>query len=177
MLGHPRLVPDDFDVPARASGSDFVIVPLDRSLLALDYESYMSSVEHLQATYNVDEPFVIGGQKWPGGVTPDEAFLDVGWCEFERVLRTAFAYAVLDVEETVERGCVYVFPCKKAGFAAECRMWVRESELSAGFDQELERWFKDWVAEQWPFDASQVAWPGRGISWTDWERLPAKGLV
>lgn len=176
MLGHPKLVPDDFEVPDETDGEGFVVVPLDRRLLALDYEAYMSSVEHLKRTYNVDEPFLIDGRKWPEGVSPDDAFLDVAWCEFERRLRTAFAFAVLDVEQTAERGCVYVFPCKKRGFAVECRMWVRESEYRAGFDAVLEEWFKQWVATAWPFPHHAVAWPGRGIAWGEWAALPAKEL-
>lgn len=173
-LGHRKLVPDGFEVPDRIETDRFVVVPLTRRLLALDFEAYMSSVEHLKATYNVDEPFMVHGAKWPERATPDDGFLDVAWCEFERLNRTSFAYAVLDPAEERELGCVYVFPCKKAGFAAECRMWVRQSELARGLDEALETWFRDWIDQVWPFAPGTAAWPGRRIAWDEWTELPDK---
>jgi hypothetical protein len=165
--GHRKLVPDDFEVPERVEGGDFVVVPLERSLLALDYEAYMSSIAHLRDTYSADDP-----ERWPEGVTPDLAFVDLAWCEYERAHRSTFAYAVLDSAETRERGCVYVFPCHKQGYDAECRCWVRESELADGFDSALEDWFRGWIETAWPFDPERVAWPGRGIDWDAWAALP-----
>jgi hypothetical protein len=174
-MGHPKLVEDGFVVPERVETEEFVVVPLTWARFPLDYECYMSSVDHLQRTYNVDDPDVtVDGQRWPAGTTLEMAFLDAAHCERERHNRTAFAYVVLDPPETRQLGCVYVFPCKKDGFAAEARTWVREDRLADGLDGRLYAWARAWVRDGWPFAEDAVAWPGREIGWEEWAALPGR---
>ena len=45
------LVPEGFEVPRRVEGEGFVVVPLGPELAQIDYEAYMSSIEHLQQTF------------------------------------------------------------------------------------------------------------------------------
>jgi hypothetical protein len=173
MMGHPKLVPDDFVVPERVVAEEFVVAPLTWRGFPLDFECYMSSVEHLQATYNVDEPdLTADGLRWPEGTTLEMAFLDAAHCERERHNRTSFAYVVLEPGERRQLGCVYVFPCKKDGFDAECRCWVRADALPSGLDERLYAWSRAWLETAWPFAPGRTAWPGREIPWERWAQLP-----
>jgi hypothetical protein len=173
-MSYYTLVPDDFEVPTRVETDRFVVVPLILDRFAIDYESYASSVEHLQKTYSVDESLYIGpGLQWPAGVSIRMALLDAAFCEMAFFhLRSQFAYEVLDRSETRQLGCVYVFPTTRKGYEAEARMWVREDELKNGLDEAVHSWFRPWVETVWPFQ--RVAWPGREIPWEDWMAMPLK---
>ena len=160
-----RLVPDRFEVPERVEGPGFVIVPLTPDLLPKDYEAYMSSVAHLKGHL---QP----GSTWPEGASLGDAIVDLCWVEQERRYRSSFAYAAMTPDESMELGCVYVYPTLKTGFDAEVNLWVRQSAYDEGFDDVLYRFAKRWVAESWPFRS--VAFPGREIPWPEWERLPDK---
>jgi hypothetical protein len=48
-------------------------------------------------------------------------------------------------------------------------MWVRISVLDQGTDEILFQTVKKWIMEEWPTD--RVAYPGREISWEEWDRL------
>lgn len=157
-------VPGDFDVPTRVEGEGFTVVPLGPELVKIDYDAYMSSIEHLQKTFT-------RSTGWPTEDIGDAAAMADMENEERRFLaRESFAYAVLTPDGTRERGCVYVRPPSKAGYDAEVRLWVTKAEYDAGFDAELQRWAETWVASRWPFE--RVAWPGRAISWETWDALP-----
>ena len=70
-------------------------------------------------------------------------------------------------------GCVYVDPTEKAGYDAEVSFWVRLDERETGLEQALEATVRAWIAEVWPFE--RVGYPGRDVTWEEWEALPAKG--
>lgn len=157
-------IPEDFEPPVRVEAGDFLIVPLGPDLVDIDYEAYMSSIEHLQTTFT-------RSTGWPReGITDAEAMLDMETEAARFQARTSFAYAVLTPDGTRERGCVYVRPASKPGFDAEVRLWVTQTEFDAGFDPALYTWAQTWVANVWPFE--NVAYPGRAISWEAWDALP-----
>lgn len=157
-------IPEDFEAPVLVEGEGFQIVPLGPDLVAIDFEAYMSSIEHLQQTFT-------RSTNWPTeGITDEEAMLDMENEQRRFRNRESFAYAVLTPDGTRERGCVYVYPSPKPGYDAMVRMWVTKAEFDAGFDAELETWVKQWVAETWPFE--DVAYPGRSIAWSTWDALP-----
>lgn len=158
------LVPADFEVPTRIEGDGFVLVPLGPALAQIDYDAYMSSIEHLQQTFT-------RSTRWPtADIDAAAAMTDMENEERRFLARESFAYAVLTPDGTRERGCVYVRPSSKAGYDAVVRLWVTKAEYDAGFDAELERWAEQWVAERWPFE--RVAWPGRATPWETWDALP-----
>lgn len=160
-------VPGDFDVPTRVEAEGFTVVPLGPELVEIDYEAYMSSIEHLQQTFT-------RSTGWPtADIDAAAAMADMENEERRFLARESFAYAVLTPDGTRERGCVYVRPSSKVGYDAEVRLWVTKTEYDAGFDAELERWAEDWVAARWPFE--RVAWPGRAIPWETWDTLPDAG--
>jgi hypothetical protein len=171
-LSHFKLVPDEFAVPTRVETDEFVVVPLIMDRFAIDFESYATSVKHLQDTFSVDMENSDSKERWPAGATIRMALIDAAYCEMAFHLRTEFAYEILDRSETRQLGCVYVWPTTRKGYEAEARMWVRADEFDRGFDDVLYTWFRGWVADSWPF--STVAWPGREIPWNEWSDLPLK---
>lgn len=155
----------DFDPPTLIEAEGFKLVPLGPDLTQVDYAAYMSSIAHLQETFT-------RSKSWPHeGLTMDDAVKDMETEAARFAARTSFAYAVLTPDGTRERGCVYIYP-GVGEYDAVVRLWVTKAEFDAGFDEELYDWTKSWVARDWPF--ADVAWPGRTISWEEWDALTAK---
>lgn len=75
--------------------------------------------------------------------------------------------AVMNPDETICLGCVYIDPCQKTGYDAEVYLWVRKSAFDEGLDPVLYRAIRDWVENEWPFQ--KVAYPGRGPGWEEWD--------
>ncbi len=152
----------DFEVPTLVETESFKVVPLGPDLTEVDYEAYMSSIEHLQETFT-------RSTGWPNAdLTMDDAVKDMETeaGRFER--RESFAYAVLTSDGSRERGCIYVYP-GVGEFDAVVRLWVTKAEFDEGFDEELYAWAQEWVAKDWPFE--KAAFPGRAIAWEEWDAL------
>ncbi len=128
--------------------------------LELDYAAVISSIVHLQTVFQ---------SHWPQGLSLEQNLIDLGWHHKEYQRRTSFAYTVVRLDESQVLGCVYIYPSSKTGFDAEVYLWARESELAGGLEHELEVRVRRWLAEQWPFQT--VAFPGRAISWDQWNAL------
>lgn len=159
-------VPASFEPPRQVQGDGFVLVPLDTNVTEMDYKAYMASIEHLQKTFTHSD-------RWPReGLSMEDAVKDMENEQSQWEERKSFPYAVLDPQKTRERGCLYVRPSKKQGYAAAVRLWVTATEYASGFDEQLYAWARTWVAEAWPFD--KVAYPGREIPMAEWEALPDK---
>jgi hypothetical protein len=174
MIGPPPIVPREFVVPMKVETKDFILKPLGWNLTHLDFEAYMSSVAHLQATFDLDgDSLEIDGQRWPAGSDLEFAFVDTAWCQFEwQHLRSSFSYVALAPDESQEIACGYIFRSKREGFLIECQTWVRASLLDSGFDSTFYDWFRNWVETEWPYDPQSIAWPGRTITWDAWNALP-----
>lgn len=156
-------VPATFTVPTLVRTPKFQLVPLGPALVKIDFDAYMSSVEHLQKTFT-------RSSDWPhAGITDADAMRDMETEQARFLARTSFAYAVLTPDGRRERGCVYVYPSPVKGYDAEVRMWVTKAEHDAGFDTELYAWVQDWMRNDWPF--ANVAYPGRAIAWDVWDVL------
>lgn len=157
-------VADDFDVPRLVEQETFRVVPLGPELVKIDFDAYMSSIEHLQKTFT-------RSTSWPReGITDDEAMLDMQTEQQRFLSRESFAYAVLTPDGTRERGCIYVRPPAKPGYDAQVSMWVTQEEFDNGFDEELFAWAKSWIDSSWSF--ARVAYPGRAIAWEIWDAMP-----
>lgn len=157
----------DFEVPISVDGPGFKLAPLGPELVTIDYEAYMSSIEHLQTTYT-------RSTNWPHeGLTDADAMLDMQTEQKRFQNRESFAYGVLTPDGSRERGSVYVRPSKKVGYDAQVSMWVTKADFDAGFDAELFEWVQGWVPEAWEF--TNVAYPGRLVEWAQWDALPTIG--
>ncbi|MDT0507295.1 twin-arginine translocation pathway signal protein [Novosphingobium sp. MMS21-SN21R] len=154
-------VPASFTVPTLAQTPKFKLVPLGPALVKIDFDAYMSSIDHLQKTFT-------RSPDWPHtGITDVDAMRDMETEQARFQARTSFAYAVLTPDGLRERGCVYVYPSPVKGYDAEVRMWVTKAEHDAGFDAELYTWVQGWMRTDWPF--KNVAYPGRAIGWEEWD--------
>ena len=148
-------VPADFNVPTLVETAGFKIVPLGPKLVKIDFDAYMSSIEHLQETFT-------RSTSWPHkGISDADAMRDMETEQARFKNRESFAYAVLTPDGSRERGCVYIYPSTIEGYDAVVRMWVTKAEYDAGFDTELYAWVTNWVQTDWPFE--KVAYPGRAM--------------
>ena len=148
-----QFVPASFEPPARYETPQFVLVPLGPGLEKLDFDAYMSSIDHLKATFS-------NGGKWPHpGITMADALKDVEGEIANFKSRKAFTYAVLTKDQKREVGCVYISPSRKPGFDAQVRLWVTKADFDRGADAAVEKLARAWLASAWPFKT--VAWPGR----------------
>lgn len=154
-------IPATFSPPKLVEAQGFKLVPLGPDLAKIDYDAYMSSIEHLQTTFTRNT-------KWPtADLDADDALLDMQNEERRFLARESFAYAVLTPDGLRERGCVYVRPSDREGYDAVVRLWVTKAEYDAGFDEALYEWTQEWVSAEWPF--SRIAYPGRAIPWSEWD--------
>lgn len=161
----PAFVPAGFEVPILVEASGFKIVPLGPDLVKVDFDAYMSSIEHLQKTFT-------RSADWPHpGISDADAMRDMETEQGRFRTRKSFAYAVLTPDGSRERGSVYVQPSTIKGYDVVVKMWVTKAEYDAGFDAELYNWVTDWVRTAWPF--KNVAYPGRAIEWATWDSLVA----
>ncbi|WP_425517038.1 twin-arginine translocation pathway signal protein [Sphingobium xanthum] len=155
----------DFKVPTLVQTPGFKLVPLGPALVKVDFDAYMSSIEHLQKTFT-------RSTSWPHkNISDDDAMKDMETEQARFEKRESFAYAVLTPDGSRERGSVYVSPSAVGGYDAVVRLWVTKAEYDAGFDAELYSWVTNWIKKDWPF--AKVAYPGRAIEWTTWDAAVA----
>lgn len=159
-----RLIPLEHPIPPGVDHERFRLRILTVDDLIKDYEAVMSSAERLR------ERFPYWG--WPDpGMTIKDDLIDLGWHQKEAMLRRSFNYAVMAPDESRLLGCVYVDPPDKQGADADVFLWVRADEEDGGdLEQVLEAEVRRWIAAEWPFE--EVRWPGRDISWEEWDALP-----
>lgn len=159
------LVPAGFDVPRLVEAQGFKLVPLGPALVKVDFDAYMSSIDHLQETFT-------HSTDWPhAGISDADAMRDMETEQARFENRTSFAYAVLTPDGRRERGSVYVSPSPVKGYDAVVRMWVTKADYDAGFDAVLYAWVTNWIATKWPFE--NVAYPDRAIAWDRWHAMVA----
>ena len=158
-------VAQDFSVPTLVEAGKFKLVPLGPDLVKVDFNAYMSSIEHLQKTFT-------RSTDWPHpGISDADAMRDMETEQARFRNRESFAYAVLTPDGSRERGCVYVYPSTVDGYDAVVRLWVTKDEYDAGFDAELYAWVIGWMRKDWPF--AKIAYPGRAIEWGTWDAIVA----
>jgi len=155
----------DFVAPTLVETPGFKIVPLGPALVKIDFDAYMSSIDHLQTTFT-------RSTSWPHkDISQADAMRDMETEQARFRDRRSFAYAVLTPDGSRERGSVYISPSPVAGYDAMVRLWVTKAEYDAGFDAELYAWVTQWVQTKWPF--RKVAYPGRSIGWKSWDSMVA----
>ena len=156
-------VPADFKVPVTYQGKTYKLVPLGPALVKIDYDAYMSSIDHLQKTFS--------NGKWPhAGITMAEAMKDMEEEKDRFEKRKSFAYGVLTVDGKQELGSFYLRPSPKQGYDAVASLWVTKAQFDKGFEAILVKDMKSWIAGAWPFQ--KVAWPRRDIPAETWNKLP-----
>jgi hypothetical protein len=163
MAQTKQFVPTDFKVSEKFENQYFRLRMLTVNDVVKDYDAVMKSIEHLQGVFGPRS-------KWPRKeLTLEQDLIDLGWHQKEFQRRSSFAYTVMNREESQCLGCVYINPTSKIDFDAEVYLWVRQSEFESGLDPILFDAVKNWIKKEWPF--KKVAYPGRDISWKEWELL------
>ncbi|MBL7058469.1 GNAT family N-acetyltransferase [Patescibacteria group bacterium] len=160
-----NLIPKNFQVPAVLETDKFRLRMLTVNDVVKDYDAVMTSVKHLQET----NPF---GPKsnWPTKeLTFEQDLIDLGWHQKEFQNRSSFAYTVMSLDEKNCLGCMYIYPSSNSKYDAKIIAWVRQSVLDLGFDELLFNTVKQWIKDKWLF--KNPGYPGREISWKDWQKL------
>lgn len=159
-----HFVPTEFAVPSELSTANFTLRMLSIDDVEKDFEAVTSSADRVSKVWP--------NSGWPAGLTLRQNLIDLGWHEKEFQNRTSFAYTMVAPDESEVLGCVYFYPTDKAGYDAEVFLWVRESEVAKDLDEALFEVVQQWLASDWPFE--NPAYPGRAISWAQWDSLPEK---
>jgi hypothetical protein len=159
-----QLVPDSFQVPTTYVGSNYKLVPLGPAVAELDYKAYMGSIDHIRKSQ---------GGNWPRpNLTMDDQAKDMAGEKAQWDGRKSFPYAVVTPDGAKELGCFYLRPSAKEGYDVVATMWVTKEAFDQGFEEQLFRDMKAWLAKSWPFQ--KPAWRGREISAEAWRALPNK---
>lgn len=139
----PRLVPDDFAVPAGLQTEVFVLEPLSVRHNEQDYAAWTSSIEQIRQT-----PGFLAGS-WPKLMSPEENAADLARHERDFADRVGFTYTVLDPASRDVIGCLYLYPPESADFDVDVRSWVRADR--AELDKPLHELVSSWLARDWLF--------------------------
>ena len=117
--------------------------------------------------------FSIYGQAWgwpPEDLTAEQDREDLQHHADEIEAHLSFNYALLDADETVLVGCVYVDPPEKVGGAdAEISWWVADAFVGTDVEAALDELVPRWIAGDWPLDAPRYV--GRDLTWDAWIAL------
>ena len=145
-------------LPETYNTNSFLFRPLRTTDVELDYQAVMSSASKLRIWSQSD---------WPrDGFTLEENLADLAMHEEEHHAREAFTYTVMDPEQNVCLGCIYMRPilqevlelgvCSEIQpgedlYGASIRFWGRQTpaieELEAGLINAL----LDWLETDWYF--------------------------
>ena len=167
--GGLRFVPDDFQVPLGYVWPRGALVPLSGALAAADFAAVSSSAERIRHVFGPTNG-------WPAAaVTQDENLADICRHEAEFAARLGFTYGILDRDSHAYIGCLYIKRIKsrrsvdhrKRVFDAQVFFWLGEAWQTEVRDAETYRQLDAWLTTAWPFH--RHAWPGRSVSWEDWE--------
>ena len=158
-----ELVPVDFGIPETLETDKFRLRMLTIKDVDKDYDAVMSSIEHLQKT----KPFGPDND-WPKkDLTREQDLIDLGWHQKEFQRRSSFAFTVMSLNENKCLGCMYIYSSDNPNYDAVVIMWVRQSEVENGLDDDLFLTVKNWIRDEWPFE--KVAYPGRDVSWNEFD--------
>ncbi|MCL1068561.1 hypothetical protein L2735_17455 [Shewanella olleyana] len=152
------LVSTSFTVPLIHSTEHFYFTPLNEDVAELDYEAVMFSQQSLQGIFGPHS-------NWPElDMTLEQNIISLNVHKQEFKTRTAFAYSVLNLEQTKCLGSIYIDPSDFSQYQCVVHFWIRSDSIEQ--ESILFQTIKNWLNDEWNF--TQVAFPGRTISWQDW---------
>ncbi len=147
-------------IPEGIETSCFLIRPLRATDVELDYAAVMESKAFLR--------------KWDQSSWPTDDFTladnleDLQRHEGEHIRGESFTFTVMNPDETVCLGCVYIFPLTarwltgaqavSAGdaawndYEAIVMFWIRQSRLAEGLDRRFLDVLRPWFRDDWTFD-------------------------
>ena len=138
-----QLVPDSFDPPKTFRTQTYQLVPLGPAVAELNFKAYMGSIDHIRKAQ---------GGNWPRpGLTMEDQAKDMAGEKAQWDGRKSFPFAVLTLDGTKELGCFYLRPSPKDGYDVAATMWTIQEEFDKGFEDQLYKDMKAWLASAWPF--------------------------
>lgn len=136
-------LPENFVVPVTLETDQYRLKPLAEAHTELDYAAVMETQQRLRAG---------APNGWPReGFSVEENRDDLRRHELEFTERSAFAFTVLDLDESAVIGCVYFNPPAESTNDVDVHMWVRERDYARGLAQHLHRHVDAWLDTHWPF--------------------------
>ena len=165
MSANESWLPAGFEHPERVElSTGHHVRPIRESDTAIDYPAVMGSRDRL---------WTIFGDPWawpPTTMTFEQDRVDLARHEREIRDHLSFNYAVLDSEESVLFGCVYVDPPERVGADADVSWWVVDDAVGSPLEVALAEFVPRWLAQAWPFTNPRFI--GRDLSWAQWLALP-----
>ena len=139
-------VPDGFDPPTSLVTDEFRLEPLGPQHNESDHAAWTSSIEHIRATPGYPD----GRWPPPDGMTLEENLADLRRHadDFER--RAGFTFTVLEPDDDVVIGCVYLYPSRAEEWDVTVQSWVRADR--AVLDEPLADAVARWLATDWPWE-------------------------
>lgn len=122
--------------------------PLRPALVQLDYDAFMSSIDHLRDS--------LRWENWPSAdyeLEQNRVDLQRHWDEFGAA--EAYAYTVLTPDRSRCIGCVYINPFADLERRARVAYWVTEDQLESRLDEHLLIELVAWFEREWPLDTVQ----------------------
>ena len=158
-MSHP-MVPSSFVVPEQAISDRFVLRKLTVEDAVKDYDAVMSSRESLRHVF-------CEAGTWPADdMTLQDNIEDLRKHQDEFDRRVAFAYTVVNPDNSRCLGCVYIYPWAGPTYDARIFYWVRDSEREGGLDEDLGTFLWAWLTRTWPIE--HPVFPGRDMDWEAW---------
>ncbi len=90
--------------------------------------------------------------------------------EKEIAAHQSFNHALLDEDETVILGCVYIDQPERTGSDGDVAWWVVDDLVGSDAERVVDALVPQWIAADWPF--RQPRHLERHITWSDWLALP-----
>jgi|GEM_PF-264309 len=132
-----------FTPPLELMTQHFKLRPLTTEHTERDFDAVMETRERLQAS---------AANGWPRpGFTLAENRADLERHQQEFEAGIAFAYTVLNQDESRVLGCVYLNPPSAPEHDVDVHMWVRETLWTSGLAQHLHRQVDAWLRSTWAF--------------------------
>ncbi|MFF3373210.1 N-acetyltransferase [Streptomyces sp. NPDC002680] len=161
-------LPRDFVHPLHVDvAGGYHLRPIRGADAVIDYPTVMGSRERLWGIF---------GEAWgwpAASITYEANLADLERHAAEIDAHESFNYVLLNGDESVELGCVYIDPPEKAGADAEVSWWVVDSAVGGAVEQALDELVPRWIGDAWPFVRPRFI--GRDLSWAEWLRLPDAG--
>ncbi|KHS67086.1 hypothetical protein QT13_14930 [Pectobacterium brasiliense] len=166
MAIYNKIVPDEFDVPLIVKGDGFILRPLSPEYSDLDYDAVMESKSILNDIFS---------ENWPEDINSAEenlAYIQEDYQDFKD--RVGFSYIILDPDETICLGCVYIFPSLFEGSDVAIYYWFNIKIADTKFSIIVEKFIRKWIKNFWKI--KKPAYPGRDIPWAEWLNRPRKSF-
>jgi hypothetical protein len=164
-------IPINFDPPTYATLPSVFLDVLRPAYAEPDYAAVISSAEAIRGTFGP------GDETWPSpNISYEENLSDLIRHEREFHERYAFAYVILDHTKQKYLGCVYLKPIKsktsrnqqQEQFSSQAFLWLSVLHNVVS-ERTIQIEATDWFQSVWGL--TRVAWPGRTISWSEWQQL------